>query len=144
MSAMGAAAGHPAATGAAPPMSPADVSMQSWPPVSSGAAATPGLNATATPHNPATAPINPMLNRSKIVIDVDSFVHAHTLGMPSGAAKFRAIPKPSVDDGVNYQQETPVFATTVPCRIQMVTSGQSSARSTLKARMDPMRAVSTR
>jgi hypothetical protein len=30
----------------------------------------------AIPHNPAAAATTPMLNRSKIVIDVDSFIRA--------------------------------------------------------------------
>jgi hypothetical protein len=49
------------------------------PAVGAGAAATVGLNAIAMPHNPIAAPIRPMLNRSRIVIDVDSFIPVRTL-----------------------------------------------------------------
>jgi hypothetical protein len=71
--------GNPsAAAGDAPPASPAVVWWHPLPPVISGAAATPGLKAMATPHNPAAAATTLMLNRSKIVIDVDSFIHAQT------------------------------------------------------------------
>jgi hypothetical protein len=47
----------------------------------SGAATTCGLNATATPHNPAPAATILTLNRSKIVIDIDSFIHAQTFNI---------------------------------------------------------------
>jgi hypothetical protein len=62
----------PAAAGAG--ACPADVSTQSAPPVLNGTANAVGLNATATPHNPAptTAVILP---RSKTVIDVDPFIY---------------------------------------------------------------------
>ena len=79
MSATGALAGlHMPATGGAPPTSPAVVWTHAWPPVISGAAATAGLNAIATPNNPAPTATTPMLNRSKIVTDVDSFIRAQT------------------------------------------------------------------
>jgi len=69
---------HMAATGDAPPASPAVVWTHALPPVISGAAATSALNATATPHNPAAAATTLMLNRSKTIIDVDSFIRAQT------------------------------------------------------------------
>jgi hypothetical protein len=79
MSEAGALAGlHAFATGDAPPTSPAAGWTHAGPPVISGAAATSGLNAMATPHNPTPAATTPMLNRSKIVTDVDSFIRAQT------------------------------------------------------------------
>jgi hypothetical protein len=49
--------------------------MHAPPPVISGAAAASGHNAIAAPHNPALATIL-MLNRSKIAINVNSFIRA--------------------------------------------------------------------
>ncbi len=69
---------HMAAMGEAAPTSPAVVWTHAEPPVISGAAATSGLSATATPHNPAAAATTLMLNRSKTLIDVDSFIRAQT------------------------------------------------------------------
>src|SRR6476659_1847704 len=46
--------------------------MHSYPPVSSGAATTLGLNAKASPHSPAPATTTLTLNRSKIAMVVDS------------------------------------------------------------------------
>jgi hypothetical protein len=42
-----------------------------------GTATATGLNDMAAPHNPAPATITLMLNRSKIVINVNSFIYAH-------------------------------------------------------------------
>jgi hypothetical protein len=110
MSESGAPAGlHMAATGVAP-TSPAVVCMHAEPPVISGAAATSGLSATATPHNPAATATTLMLNRSKTVIDVDSFIRAQT-------------PKSRLDDRVNYQQRTSHTRPAAPRRFQMVTFG---------------------
>jgi hypothetical protein len=65
-----------------------------------GTAVASGLNATAIPHNPApTAAV--MLTRSKIVIDVDPFTSAQTFRI-ADAAEPHAVPKPPVDDRVNY------------------------------------------
>jgi hypothetical protein len=59
----------PAAAGAA--TSPADPYIHAPPPVFSGAAIAPGLSAIAAPHSPMPA-TTLMLNRSKVVIDVNS------------------------------------------------------------------------
>jgi hypothetical protein len=47
--------------------------MQPEPPVTSGAAAAPGLNAIAAAHNPALA-TTLMLNRSKIIFNLNSLI----------------------------------------------------------------------
>jgi hypothetical protein len=69
----------------------------------SGAAATSGLNAKAAPHNPAPTATSPMLARSKILIDVDSFIRTQTFRLFSDAAEPHAIPKSLLDDLINYQ-----------------------------------------
>jgi hypothetical protein len=80
MSAIGALAGlQTPAAGDAAAASPASVWTHAYPPLDgSGTAATSGLNATATPHNPAPAATTLMLNRSKIVIDVEPFAYVQT------------------------------------------------------------------
>jgi hypothetical protein len=45
-----------------------------------------------------------MLNRSKIIIDVDSFIHAQTFRIQ--VVHWNRIPKSRLDDRVNYQQQT--------------------------------------
>jgi hypothetical protein len=50
--------------------------MHAWPPVFSGTAAAIGLSDNAAPHTPAAAAITLRLNRSKIVINVNSFIRA--------------------------------------------------------------------
>ncbi len=66
----------PAAAGA--PTSPADPYMHAAPPVFNGAAIAAGLRASAAPHNPTPA-TTLMLNRSKVVIAVNSLFHARAL-----------------------------------------------------------------
>jgi hypothetical protein len=77
--------------------------MHAWPPVVSGAAHAFGLNAKAIPHNPAPATTTPMLNRPKIGIAGDSFIHVPTFRLACSA---RSMPSPRspLDDRVNYQQ----------------------------------------
>jgi hypothetical protein len=65
--------------------------MQFSPPVVSGAAATLGLKAMATPHNPTPAATTPKLNRPKIATDIYSFIRAfkwcNNSGKPAVAAR---------------------------------------------------------
>jgi len=56
------------------------------PPVISGVAAVTGLSDMAAPHNPALTAITLMLNRSKIVINVNSFIRAHIFMWSSSTA----------------------------------------------------------
>jgi hypothetical protein len=49
-----------------------------------GTATATGLNDMAAPHNPTPATITLMLNRSKIVINVNSFIRAHIFPKSSG------------------------------------------------------------
>lgn len=94
-------------TAGAPPAWPADDWTHSYPPpVMNGTAAACGLNAMATLHNPVPATTTVMLNRSKIVIDIDSFIRTRTFRISSDAARPHAVPKSLLDDRVNYQQPT--------------------------------------
>jgi hypothetical protein len=65
--------------------------MQFSPPVVSGAAATLGLNAMATPHNPTPAATTPTLTRPKFATDIDSSIRAfkwcNNSGKPAIAAR---------------------------------------------------------
>jgi hypothetical protein len=45
-----------------------------------------------------------MLNRSKTIIDVDSFIRAQTFRIQ--VVQWSRIPKSRLDDRVNYQQQT--------------------------------------
>jgi hypothetical protein len=54
-----------------------------------GTATATGLNDMAAPHNPAPATITLMLNRSKIVINVNSFIRAHIFPKSWGPAEPR-------------------------------------------------------
>jgi hypothetical protein len=71
--------------------------------VISGAAATSGLNAKAAPHNPAPTATSPMLTRSKILIDVDSFIRTQTFRLSVMQQSRMPIPKSLLDDLINYQ-----------------------------------------
>jgi len=64
-----------------------------------------------------------MLNRTKIVIDVDPFIRAQTFRIQSGTAELHAVPKSLLDDRVNYQQLTSSTRHAAPHRFQMVTFG---------------------
>lgn len=112
----GAAAAPPAATGppaAGAPASPACPYMHAPPPVIYGTAAASGLNAMAAPHNPALA-TTPMLNRSKIVINVPT---------PSFAQQNHiAVAKSPLDDRPHCWWVTRDTPRAAPRCFQMVTS----------------------
>jgi hypothetical protein len=61
-----------------------------------------------------------MLNRSKIAIDVDSFIRGQTF--PSGATGKLAAPQSQFDDRVNYQQSN---ANPAPRRTALFPNGDA-------------------
>jgi hypothetical protein len=60
-----------------------------------------------------------MLNRSKIIIDVDSFIRAQTFRIQ--VVQCNRVPKSRLDDRVNYQQQMSTARHAAPHRFQMVT-----------------------
>jgi hypothetical protein len=66
-----------------------------------------------------------MLNRSKIVIDVGSFIPAQTFGGQVVQQNRMPVPKSRLDGCVNYQRQTAPAHHAAPCRFQMVTFGSS-------------------
>jgi hypothetical protein len=63
-----------------------------------GTATAIGLNDMAAPHNPAPATITLMLNRSKIVINVNSFIRAHIFRNHVVQQNRVVLPKSWLDD----------------------------------------------
>jgi hypothetical protein len=66
-----------------------------------------------------------MLNRSKIVIDVGSFILAQMFRVQLVQQDRMPVPKSRVDGCVNYQEQTSPAHHAAPCRFQMVTFGHS-------------------
>jgi hypothetical protein len=65
-----------------------------------------------------------MVNRSKIVIAVDSFIALKTFRIQ---VVQHSVPKSRVDDRVNYQKSRSTAHHAAPSRFQMVTFGQIDA-----------------
>jgi hypothetical protein len=66
--------------------------MHGYPPVMSGVAAAPGLNAIAAPHNPAPA-TTLIFKRPKTVINVGSFTHAQMVPRSRAAENRIVVPE---------------------------------------------------
>jgi hypothetical protein len=64
-----------------------------------------------------------MFNRSKIVIDVDSFIRAQTFGIQVVQQNRMPVPKSWLDDRVDCRQQTSTTRHAAPRRFQMVTFG---------------------